>query len=128
MFGLGPATRIYVGLAAVDMRKGFEGLYGLVRDYLGEDPQSGHIFLFRNRGRTRLKDQGAGVGWERAMGVREAVGAGPVRVAGGGGGRTSGEAAAGGVDAFVERDGVIESGAARRLVRAINSRERSSGI
>lgn len=55
MFGMGPATRIYVGLAAVDMRKGFEGLYGLVRDYLGEDPQSGHIFLFRNRGRTRIK-------------------------------------------------------------------------
>ncbi|MDQ1290656.1 MAG: transposase [Nitrospirota bacterium] len=55
MFGLGPATRIYVGLEAVDMRKGFEGLFGLVRDYLGQDPLSGHLFLFSNRERTRIK-------------------------------------------------------------------------
>lgn len=37
------------------MRKGFEGLYGLVRDELGGDPLSGHLFLFANRPRTRLK-------------------------------------------------------------------------
>jgi transposase len=55
MFGLGPATRIYIALDAVDMRKGFDGLYGLVRDHLGQDPQSGHLFLFSNRSRTRLK-------------------------------------------------------------------------
>jgi transposase len=52
LFGLGLATRIYV---AVDMRKGFEGLYGLVRDPLGQDPLSGYLFLFSNRTRTRLK-------------------------------------------------------------------------
>lgn len=55
MFGLGPATKIYLGAEAVDMRKGFEGLYGLVRDHLGQDPLSGHLFLFTNRTRTRLK-------------------------------------------------------------------------
>lgn len=55
MFGLGPATRIYVGLEAVDMRKGFDGLFGLVRNHLGLDPLSGHLFLFSNRERTRLK-------------------------------------------------------------------------
>lgn len=55
MFGLGPATRIYVGLEPVDMRRGFDGLFGLVRDYLGQDPLSGHLFLFSNRNRTRLK-------------------------------------------------------------------------
>ena len=55
MFGLGPATKIYIALDAVDMRKGFDGLYGLVRDHLGQDAQSGHLFLFTNRGRTRLK-------------------------------------------------------------------------
>ena len=55
MFGLGPATKIYINLDAVDMRKGFDGLYGLVRDHLGQDPQSGHLFLFTNRSRTRLK-------------------------------------------------------------------------
>src|SRR2546425_12568775 len=55
MFGLGVATKIYIAVEAVDMRKGFEGLYGLVRDHLGQDPLSGHLFLFTNRTRTRLK-------------------------------------------------------------------------
>lgn len=55
MFGLSAATRIYVGVEAVDMRKGFEGLFGLVRDHLGQDPLSGHLFLFSNRDRTRIK-------------------------------------------------------------------------
>ena len=55
MFGLGPATRIYLGVDAIDMRKGFNGLHGLVRDQLGHDPLSGHLFLFTNRNRTRIK-------------------------------------------------------------------------
>lgn len=55
MFGLGPATKIYIAVEAVDMRKGFDGLYGLVRDQLGADPLSGHVFLFTNRSRTRIK-------------------------------------------------------------------------
>ena len=37
------------------MRKSFEGLYGLVRDTMGKDPLSGHLFLFANKTRTRLK-------------------------------------------------------------------------
>jgi len=37
MFGIGPATRIYLAAGATDMRKGFEGLYGLVRDQLPFD-------------------------------------------------------------------------------------------
>jgi transposase len=55
LFGLGLSTRIYLGVDAVDMRKGFDGLFGLVRDRLGHDPLSGHLFLFSNRSRTRLK-------------------------------------------------------------------------
>ena len=55
MFGLSLATKIYLGVEAVDMRKGFDGLFGLVRDHLGQDPLSGHLFLFTNRPRTRLK-------------------------------------------------------------------------
>ena len=55
MFGLGLATKIYVAVEAVDMRKGFDGLYGLVHDQLGQDPLSGYLFLFSNRTRTRLK-------------------------------------------------------------------------
>jgi hypothetical protein len=38
VFGLGRATRIYLAAGATDMRKGFEGLYGLVRDRLLCDP------------------------------------------------------------------------------------------
>ena len=55
MFGVGAATRIYVATGATDMRKGFNGLYGLVRDQLLCDPLSGHLFLFSNSQRNRLK-------------------------------------------------------------------------
>lgn len=55
MFGFGPATRIYVAAGATDMRKNFNGLYGLVRDHLGCDPETGHVFLFTNARRNRLK-------------------------------------------------------------------------
>ena len=55
MFGLGPATRIYLAAGVTDMRKGFEGLYGLVRDRLACEPLSGHLFLFCNAQRNRLK-------------------------------------------------------------------------
>lgn len=55
MFGFGPATRIYLAPGAVDLRKSFEGLYGLVRDRLQCEPLSGHVFLFSNARRNRLK-------------------------------------------------------------------------
>jgi transposase len=55
VFGLGPATRIYLAAGITDMRKGFEGLYGLVRDRLSCEPLSGHLFLFCNGQRNRLK-------------------------------------------------------------------------
>ncbi len=55
MFGFGAATRIYLAVGATDMRKGFEGLYGLVRDRLQCPPLSGHVFLFCNAQRNRLK-------------------------------------------------------------------------
>src|SRR5437660_9997377 len=65
MLSMGPATRIYVGVGATDMRKGFEGLYGLVRDRLLCEPLSGHIFLFSNAQRNRLQlllGDGSGLG------------------------------------------------------------------
>jgi len=55
MFGVGAATRIYLATGATDMRKGFNGLYGLMRDQLLCDPLSGHLFLFSNAQRNRLK-------------------------------------------------------------------------
>ncbi|MBV8397225.1 MAG: IS66 family insertion sequence element accessory protein TnpB [Acetobacteraceae bacterium] len=55
MFGLGPATKVYLAVGATDLRKGFDGLYGLARDALGLYPLSGHLALFCNRQRNRLK-------------------------------------------------------------------------
>ena len=55
MFGLTTATRVFAAANPIDMRKGFDGLFGLVRDSLAEDPLSGHLFLFTNRQQTRLK-------------------------------------------------------------------------
>jgi len=55
MFGWGPATRIYLAAGATDLRKGFDGLYGLVRERLRCEPPSGHLFVFANAPRNRLK-------------------------------------------------------------------------
>jgi len=55
MLSLSPATRVFVGLEPVDMRKSFNGLYARVQSALQQDPLSGHLFVFTNRSRTRLK-------------------------------------------------------------------------
>ncbi len=55
MLGLGAATRIFVATGATDMRLGFNGLFGLVRDRLASDPLSGHLYLFANARRDRMK-------------------------------------------------------------------------
>lgn len=55
MLSLSASTRIYLALGATDMRKGFDGLCGLVSSHLGQDPLSGRLFLFVNRRRDRLK-------------------------------------------------------------------------
>jgi transposase len=55
VFGLGPATRVYLAVGATDLRKGFEGLFGLVKDRLGLEPLSGHVVCFCNRSRSRIK-------------------------------------------------------------------------
>lgn len=50
-----PSVRIFVGRMAVDMRKGFDGLSAVVIDVVDEDPQSGHLFVFFNKRRDRMK-------------------------------------------------------------------------
>lgn len=55
MLTLPPSTRVYVATAPADMRRSFDGLLGLVRDFLGGDPLSGHLFVFRNKSGDRLK-------------------------------------------------------------------------
>ena len=52
---VGPATRIFLAAGVTDLRKSFEGLSDLVRHRFQEDPLSGHLFVFTNRTRTRLK-------------------------------------------------------------------------
>ena len=49
MLTLPPSTRVFVATKPTDMRRSFDGLFALVRDFLGEDPLSGHLFVFRNR-------------------------------------------------------------------------------
>lgn len=55
MIPLSPATRVFVVTGATDMRKGFNGLHGIVAQRLGLDPASGHLFVFCNAARNRLK-------------------------------------------------------------------------
>jgi transposase len=49
------AVRVFVCTKPTDMRKGFDGLWGMVHEFLGQDPLSGHLFLFFNKRRDRVK-------------------------------------------------------------------------
>ena len=48
-------TKVYAATGAVDLRKSFDSLFAHVRDVLKKDPLSGHVFVFVNRKRDRLK-------------------------------------------------------------------------
>ena len=55
MFTLSAAVRIYVAAAPCDLRRGCDGLSALARSVIGADPMSGHVFVFLNRRRDRIK-------------------------------------------------------------------------
>lgn len=55
MIRLGPSVRAFAYGAAVDMRKGFEGLFALATQNLGRDVLSGELFVFVGRDRRRAK-------------------------------------------------------------------------
>lgn len=55
MLNLSPATRVFVATAPVDLRGSFNALAGLVQTQLRADPLSGHLFVFTNRRRNRVK-------------------------------------------------------------------------
>ena len=42
-------TKIWLCAGVTDMRKGFTGLSALAGKVLGQDPYSGHLFIFRGR-------------------------------------------------------------------------------
>ena len=50
-----PATRVFLASGATDMRKSFDTLTALVRNDLGGDPVSGHLYAFCNKRRDRIK-------------------------------------------------------------------------
>lgn len=55
MLSLPSALHIFLAVEPTDMRKEFDGLAQLVRERIAEDPLSGHLFVFRNRRRDRVK-------------------------------------------------------------------------
>jgi len=55
MIALTPQMRILVAVEPVDFRNGIDGLGGVCRRQLREDPLSGCVFVFRNRRGTAVK-------------------------------------------------------------------------
>lgn len=50
-----PSRRVFGYPAPVDLRKGYDGLYGLVEQGLGRDPMAGDLYLFVNEARKLCK-------------------------------------------------------------------------
>lgn len=55
MIGSTRSLKVFAYTLPVDMRKGFDGLYGMVSSHLDRDPLSGELFLFVARNRKRAK-------------------------------------------------------------------------
>ena len=54
MLGLSANLRYFLCCNTVDMRNGFDGLAGIVRNHLKKDPISGDVFIFINKNRTHI--------------------------------------------------------------------------
>ena len=48
-------VRIFVCTEPIDMRFGFDRLAAAVRERIGQDPLAGGLYIFANRGASRLK-------------------------------------------------------------------------
>ena len=55
MIGVAHGLKVFVCTQPTDMRRSFDGLSGMVEKIVVQDPLSGHLFVFRNRNRDRLK-------------------------------------------------------------------------
>jgi hypothetical protein len=55
ILGTSRAVRVFAYPEPVDLRKGYDGLFGLVKTGLGRDPLSGDLFLFASKRRNSCK-------------------------------------------------------------------------
>lgn len=55
MLSLSPAVRVRICLEPADMRRSFDGLARMVEEVCAADPFSGHLFVFGNKRRDRVK-------------------------------------------------------------------------
>lgn len=55
MIHLPASVRVYLCLTPCDMRRSFDGLHALVRDHLQLDAFAGHLYVFANRRKDRVK-------------------------------------------------------------------------
>lgn len=55
MIGLTQQHKYFLRRGCTDMRKGFDGLSGLVMSEFGLDPMDGSVYIFINRRRDRMK-------------------------------------------------------------------------
>jgi len=55
MLNIGSGSKVFLVAGPTDMRKSFDTLAAVVRIAIDDDPLSGHLFVFCNRKRDRLK-------------------------------------------------------------------------
>lgn len=55
MITLGQAAKAYLVRGPTDFRKGFDSLIGIAQNLMGDELTNGHLFVFCNRRRTRLR-------------------------------------------------------------------------
>ena len=71
MIAIPSGASIYLCTSATDMRKGFDGLSGIIRTEFGREPNDGSLFLFINRRRDRIKilhwEEGGFVLWYKRL-------------------------------------------------------------
>ena len=51
----GASINVFCSTSPVDMRKSFDSLAGLTRDFMGHNPLSGNLFVFFNKKRDKVK-------------------------------------------------------------------------
>jgi transposase len=47
--------RLYLCVVPIDMRRSFDGLAEMARKFIGQDPMSGDLFVFRNKEESKVK-------------------------------------------------------------------------